>query len=133
MREQEARARRPRRKRRFSSTEHLSPEAVAAFADGELTGTAAHRARVHLVQCDLCRFDAHSQRGTSDWLRGTHLAEDVRAPRDLVARLASLSTGPMLPGPDAESVRQGGSEDLLDRMATTFRAWRRRGERGFEH
>lgn len=53
---------------------------MAAFADNELAGSAAHRARVHLVQCDVCRFDTHSQRGTADWLRGTHLAEDVRAP-----------------------------------------------------
>ncbi|MDO5453652.1 MAG: hypothetical protein Q4F37_01535 [Corynebacterium sp.] len=126
------RARRPRRKRHFSSTEHLSPEAVAAFADDELTGSAAHRARVHLVQCDLCRFDTHSQRGTADWLRGTHLAEDVRAPRDLVARLASLSAGPLTPGPDADALQAAGTEDFFDRMATTFRALRRRNGRGAE-
>ena len=38
----------PRRKQ-FSSTEHLSPEAIAAFTDNELSATAARRARSHLM------------------------------------------------------------------------------------
>ncbi|MDT5019291.1 MAG: hypothetical protein QOD39_5451, partial [Mycobacterium sp.] len=40
--------------REFGSTEHLSIEAVAAFADGELRMTAHLRAAHHLSLCPQC-------------------------------------------------------------------------------
>ena len=36
----------PKTRRRF---DHLGPEAVAAFVDGEMSSKSAHNARVHLV------------------------------------------------------------------------------------
>ena len=38
----------PRRRKGFSSTEHLSPEAVAAFADQELSKSALHLSLIHI-------------------------------------------------------------------------------------
>jgi len=40
--------------RRFSSTEHLASEAVAAFADGELRMAAYLRAARHIAECPEC-------------------------------------------------------------------------------
>ena len=49
--------------RRFGSTEHLSPEAIAAYVDGELRMTAHLRAAHHLSLCQQCaaEIDAQSQ------------------------------------------------------------------------
>ena len=117
--------RRPRGRREFASVEHLSPEAVAAFVDGELTDTATHRARVHLVHCAECRHEIERQRGASEWLRGSNIGEDVRAPHDLLARLTGIATGPVKAGPDAESTPTPGPECLLDKVEMMLRAVRR--------
>lgn len=116
-----ARGRVPKR-RKFASVEHLSPEAVAAFVDGELTEGAAHRARVHLVHCPECRAEIHHQRGTSEWVRGCNITDDVRVPRDLLARLAGIATSPVSPGPDAESTPTAQPEGLLDKFEVMLRA-----------
>jgi hypothetical protein len=71
--------------------EHLSPEAVAAFVDGELSDGALHRARVHVVHCRDCREEVHTQRHASEAVRGSNLEECVRAPRNLVARLSQIA------------------------------------------
>lgn len=116
---------RPKRPREFSSVEHLSPEAVVAFVDGELVESAVHRARVHLVQCPSCREETRGQRGTAEWLRGSHLDEQVRAPRDLVARLAGIASMSPVVGPDLETVPTTHPEDFLDRVEVFLRSFRR--------
>ncbi|WP_280109782.1 anti-sigma factor family protein [Corynebacterium halotolerans] len=117
---------RPRsRKKNFASVEHLSPEAVAAFVDGELSDCACHRARVHLVHCPECRAEIHHQRGASEWLRGSNTTDEVRAPSDLLARLTGIATTPIHPGPDAESMPYQRPEGLLDKFEVLMRAVKR--------
>lgn len=120
-----ARPRAPRRRREFASVEHLSPEAVAAFVDGELTDIACHRARVHLVHCAECRAEIERQRGASEWLRGSNIGEDVRAPHELLTRLAGIASAPPHAGPDAESTPTPVPEGLLDKMEMILRAVKR--------
>lgn len=105
--------------------EHLSPEAVAAFVDGELTDGACHRARVHLVHCPECRAEVHQQRGASEWLRGSNITDEVRAPSDLLARLTGIASAPVNPGPDVESTPFPRPEGLLDKVEVLLRAVRR--------
>jgi hypothetical protein len=42
--------------------QHLSDEAVAAFADGVLTGSARERARKHTAECPECAYSVAVQR-----------------------------------------------------------------------
>ncbi|EEI17426.1 hypothetical protein [Corynebacterium lipophiloflavum] len=80
----------PRKKKGFFSTEHLSPEAVAAFADQELSESALHRARVHVVLCEECRAEVNHQRAAAEHLRCCNADDSVRAPRSLVQKLAEM-------------------------------------------
>ena len=75
--------------REFQSTDHLNPEAIAAFVDGELSDSAFHRAAKHLDACDECRAEVDSQRKAANRLRVVD-DSDVRAPAPLVERLAGL-------------------------------------------
>lgn len=117
--------RRTRGRREFASVEHLSLEAVAAFVDGELSDAATHRARVHLVHCPECRAEIERQRGASEWLRGSNITEEVRAPHDLLARLTGIAAGPVKAGPDAESMPPPEPECLLDKVEMILRAVKR--------
>lgn len=74
----------------FDSTDHLSFEAVAALVDGELSHTAAHRARLHLAQCQDCREEEARQRAAATAVREHNADGCLRAPRSLVERLALL-------------------------------------------
>src|SRR3982751_2284740 len=73
--------------RQFGSTEHLSTEAVAAFADGELRMTAHLRAAHHLSMCPQCaaEVDAHSQPRPA--LRGSR---PIAIPSSLLGLLAQI-------------------------------------------
>lgn len=55
--------------RRFGSTEHLSPEAIAAFVDGELRMTAHLRAAHHLSLCPQCAAEVEAQQQARSALR----------------------------------------------------------------
>jgi anti-sigma factor RsiW len=46
----------------FGATSHLSDEAVAAFADGVLSGAARERARRHTAGCAECNYAVAVQR-----------------------------------------------------------------------
>lgn len=118
-------ARKPRKPRTFASVEHLSSEAVAAFVDGELGEGALHRARVHIVHCPECRAEVERQRNASEWLRGSNITPEVRAPQDLLARLAGIPTGSACAGPDAESTPTQVPEGLLDKVEMILRAVKR--------
>ena len=76
-------------KREFNSTDHLNPEAVAAFVDGELSDSAFHRAARHLQDCDECNAEVDTQRRAANRLR---VADNsgVHAPASLVERLAGM-------------------------------------------
>ena len=114
----------PRRKQ-FSSTEHLSPEAIAAFTDNELSATAARRARSHLMQCAECFAEVQAQRVTSQRVRRCN-DDDLHAPDSLVERLAQLCSYDVADRPGADpSAQSHGS--MLDKMEVVFRTLRRRG------
>lgn len=107
----------PRKKRAFASTEHLSPEAVAAFADGELSAAALHRARVHVVLCDECRGEVYQQRAAAEQLKDRTAGDcAVCAPRSLVEKLTRV---PQMP--EEPSAHGGGLVDLA------LRSLKRRG------
>lgn len=55
--------------RQFGSTEHLSTEAIAAFADGELRMTAHLRAAHHLSLCPQCAAEVDAQQQARAALR----------------------------------------------------------------
>ena len=58
--------------RRFGSTEHLSIEAIAAFADGELRMNAHLRAAHHLSLCAQCAAEVDDQLRARTALRDSH-------------------------------------------------------------
>ena len=78
-------------KREFNSTDHLNPEAVAAFVDGELSDSAFRRAARHLTDCDECSAEVDAQRRAANRLRVVDNS-GVHAPASLVERLAGMRT-----------------------------------------
>jgi hypothetical protein len=76
--------------RPFASTEHLSPEAVAAYVDGELGGTAVSRADAHLNLCATCLGAVESQGAARAVLRESGSA--ITAPLDLLGQLSRIPT-----------------------------------------
>lgn len=80
--------RRPR-PRRFASTEHLAPEAVAAFVDGELGMTAHVRATHHLALCHECMDAVDAQLDARTRLRDSGT---VAMPADLLGQLSQIPT-----------------------------------------
>lgn len=113
-------------KREFNSTDHLNPEAVAAYVDEELTAGAYQRATKHLDDCEECLAEVAAQRRAADRLR---VADDsqVHAPASLVERLASLRAEDARDDPDATGAKdgRGGIAAVLGRIA-------RRGTSGRE-
>lgn len=108
----------------FSSIDHLSPEAVAAFVDGELTSGAEHRVRVHIVHCPECRNEVHTQRAASEIVRDSNVEECVRAPRSLIERLAQIASDPEAQRARNRSLRSTADEareELENGMRSLFR------------
>ncbi|BAU95502.1 hypothetical protein N24_1240 [Corynebacterium suranareeae] len=110
--------------REFSSVEHLSADAAAMFVDNELSRGAMHRARLHIIHCAECREEINRQRETVDFLRSECKNEDVSAPMDLKARLASLATECM-PGPGAEDCINQRPESFVAKVESVVRAVRK--------
>ncbi|WP_278313215.1 RNA polymerase subunit sigma-70 [Lolliginicoccus levis] len=79
----------PGQRREFPSTEHLSPEAVAAYVDGELAMGPYLRASAHIAQCCECRDEIHAQGQARAALRR---ADPVGAPASLLSALARIPT-----------------------------------------
>lgn len=109
------------RREQFSPTDHLSTEAIAAFADGELSDHAARRARAHIVQCEECRLEVHIQRSAAARLRTCAADESLRAPQTLLERLQRV--GEQVAGAD-EGASTGGARGTVE---AALRAVRRRG------
>ncbi|MCG5430776.1 RNA polymerase subunit sigma-70 [Mycobacterium sp. MYCO198283] len=82
--------------RQFSSTEHLSTEAVAAFVDGELRMSAHLRAAHHLSICPDCAAEVDAQRQARAALRDS---SPVAVPSSLLGLLSQIPHQP-LPEPD---------------------------------
>jgi len=73
--------------RQFSSVEHLSPEAVAAFVDGELGMTAHLRAAHHMSICPECATEVDAQRQARAALRES---SPVAVPSTLLGLLSQI-------------------------------------------
>lgn len=73
---------------RFAPTDHLSSEAVAAFADDRLPPSARDRALKHLGQCRECMEELHVQRSARYALRHSG---PIRMPGSLADKLAHLA------------------------------------------
>jgi hypothetical protein len=82
--------------RQFGSTEHLSTEAVAAFADGELRMTAHLRAAHHLSLCTQCAAEVEAQRQARAALRDSR---PIAIPTSLLGLLSQIpqDTGQVAP------------------------------------
>lgn len=75
---------------------HLSEDAVAAFADGVLSASAADRARRHCAECAECSEAVRAQREAALLLR---TASNPSVPADLLSRLATVPMSAPLPPP----------------------------------
>lgn len=73
---------------------HLSDEAVAAFADGVLSGSARQRAQSHMAGCAECSDAVYGQRSASAMLRS---ASAPSVPTGLLERLRELPITAELP------------------------------------
>lgn len=117
-----------KRPRRFKSVEHLSPEAIAALVDDELMPTAHHRAYVHLLQCESCRAEVKAQRDAVALLMDSTHDDSIRAPRELLDKLAGIAAQPIEDEPLGTTY--GHPEDLFDRLETYIRAFKSLRQRG---
>ncbi|MEO3761244.1 anti-sigma E factor RseA [Mycobacterium sp. B14F4] len=73
--------------RQFASTEHLSTEAIAAFADGELRMTAHLRAAHHMSLCPQCAAEVEAQRQARAALRDS---QPIVVPSSLLGMLSEI-------------------------------------------
>ncbi|MCV7223459.1 anti-sigma E factor RseA [Mycolicibacterium elephantis] len=89
--------------RQFSSTEHLSTEAIAAFVDGELRMTAHLRAASHMSLCPQCAAEVDAQRQARAALRESR---PVDMPAELLGLLSEIPRqAPCQPSAEAESTQ----------------------------
>ena len=101
--------------RQFSSTDHLSTEAVAAYVDGELPMKAHMRAGSHLSLCPQCSAEVDAQTQARVALRDSG---PVVAPSALMGLLAQIpQSTPDEPSPPPEDEPDGDG---------TPRGWRKR-------
>jgi hypothetical protein len=75
--------------RPFQPTEHLAPEAISAFVDGELRMSAHMRAAHHLSVCRECAAEVDQQRAARTALRK---AGEISIPSDLLGALGRIPT-----------------------------------------
>lgn len=78
------------------SSQHLSDEAVAAAADGVLTGHARDRATRHVAECAECAHAVRVQREAAWALR---TAPPPALPSELLDRLRTVAEHSDLPAP----------------------------------
>lgn len=82
---------------RFSSTDHLATEAVAAYVDGELPMKAHLRAASHLSACPQCKAEVDAQGQAREALRESR---PVTMPSTLLGLLSAIpQTAPEEPAP----------------------------------
>jgi anti-sigma factor RsiW len=86
--------------------QHLVPDAVVAYVDGELSRTAHERASAHLSRCPLCASEAFSQQQARAVVR---TAETPSVPAGLLANLRAIPQEVDLPSaPDGLAVTEDG-------------------------
>ncbi|SHG34897.1 zf-HC2 domain-containing protein [Streptoalloteichus hindustanus] len=86
--------------------QHLAPDAVVAFVDGELSPTAHDRAAAHLARCPRCAAEAATQRQARAAVR---TAAAPHVPTGLLAALRDIPQNTELPpAPDNLAVSEDG-------------------------
>lgn len=111
--------------RAFCSTEHLNPEAIAAFADGELSRSASRRAMKHMLECPECFQDVLVQRRASARVKACK-DDDLRAPDSLVAKLSGLCHEMQPAEPCGEDAHHKERSPIVAAVDATIRALRHR-------
>jgi anti-sigma factor RsiW len=88
------------------SGQHLMPDAVVAFVDGELSATACDRAAAHIAKCPYCAAEISAQRQA----RAAVQAADIPPPpAGLLASLRAIPEHVELPSsPDGLAVTEDG-------------------------
>jgi hypothetical protein len=94
--------------RQFSSTEHLSTEAIAAFVDNELRLTPHLRAANHLSLCQQCAAEVEAQRQARSALRESL---PIAIPSSLLGQLSQI---PLHSTDDANQARAMSESQLAD-------------------
>lgn len=107
----------------FAPTEHLSSEAVAAFADERLPTAARDRALKHLGQCPECMDALQVQRSARYALRHSG---PIRMPGNLAERLAHIAEESPQCG-----TAPGSTDDGSQRPPSRQSAWQRLRSRVF--
>jgi anti-sigma factor RsiW len=69
------------------SEQHLLPDVVVAFVDGELSPTAHDRASAHIAKCAVCRTEIAAQRQAASAVQA---ANAFSAPAGLLASLRAI-------------------------------------------
>jgi len=88
------------------SEQHLMPDAVVAFVDGELSPTAWDRASAHIAKCPYCAAEVGAQRQARAAVKD---ANDFAAPDWLLASLRAIPENVELPStPDGLAVTEDG-------------------------
>jgi anti-sigma factor RsiW len=102
--------------------QHLLPDVVVAFVDGELGATAHGRAAAHLGRCPMCAAELTVQRQARSAVRS---AETPSVPAGLLASLRSIPTDTDLPEPPGGGLAVGSDGQLFavqrpERAAAAF-------------
>jgi anti-sigma factor RsiW len=86
--------------------QHLMPDAVVAFVDGELSPVACDRAASHVARCPYCAAEVSAQRQARAAVRS---ADVPAVPAALLASLRAIPQEVELPGsPDGLAISQDG-------------------------
>jgi anti-sigma factor RsiW len=95
------------------SEQHLLPDAVVAFVDGELSATAHDRASSHMARCPHCAADIRAQRQAASAVQS---ANAFRAPAGLLANLRAIPERVEMPGtPDGLAMSEDGQLVVVQR------------------
>jgi anti-sigma factor RsiW len=88
------------------SEQHLLPDVVVAFVDGELSATAHDRVSSHMARCRLCAAEIAAQRQVS---AAVHAANAFSAPAGLLASLRAIPDQVEMPAvPDGLAMTKDG-------------------------
>ena len=88
------------------SEQHLLPDAVVAFVDGELSATAHDRAAAHMARCSQCLADVVAQRQAASAVQA---ADAPVVPAALLATLRAIPQQIDMPAaPDGLAVTEDG-------------------------
>lgn len=93
--------------RRFSSTDHLSIEAIAAYVDGELPMKAHLRAGSHLSLCPQCSAEVEAQGQAREALRESRPVTMPSTLMGLLSQIPQSTPDEPAPGPEDDQPDDG--------------------------